>query len=551
MKKLLLLFAFLGAVAISYAQAPQKFNYQGIARDNAGNPLSAQSLGLRISLLDAASGGSELYVETQNATTNDYGLYQLEIGAGTTVSGSLAAIDWSTHETYIKVEIDPVGGTAYEDLGTTQLLSVPYALYAASGTPGPAGPTGATGPAGAAGPPGPPGAAGAAGPAGPPGPAASFSGTTGRIAKFTSPSAIGNSSISESSSDIDLGSTSSPRRIVFRGANSNSYHPFYEGTNYRGYFGSYSGAAADVDFGTGAANTTGKVHLVTAASPKLTVASDGKVGIGTTSPAALLHLSGGSMEISSSNPFISFNNSSTTSLSGINFENSGAFRTGIHYDPGTGDLNITHGSATAGLVFNGHPSYNVGIGTFTPAQKLDVDGNVRAETFISKPSSTNGDGLQLFRYNNANDWALSIASTNNLWFKYNNVLAAFITTSGVYNTSDIRLKENIEPLEPVLDKVKNIAVMRYQMKADEQHSPVIGYIAQDLQEHFPEMVQYAGGEEDKTNYLGVNYAAMSAVAIKGIQEQQQEIEALKTANLALQQQIQALSARLDTLEAGE
>jgi hypothetical protein len=186
MKKLITIFQLLALIMImglgAKAQSPQKFNYQGIARNSTGAPIAGQAIGLRISILDGSATGTVEYSEAHNVTTNTYGLYNVSIGGGTIVSGTMAAIDWSTGNKYVKVEIDPAGGTSYTDLGAAQLLSVPYALYAQNGggTPGPQGPAGPAGANGAdgidgvdgaQGPAGPIGAAGPAGPQGLQGPA--------------------------------------------------------------------------------------------------------------------------------------------------------------------------------------------------------------------------------------------------------------------------------------------------------------------------------------------------------------------------------------------
>ena len=159
---------------ITFAQSPLKFNYQGVARDASGNAIAAQAIGLKISIIDGTMAGPVVYAETHVPTTNNYGLFVVSIGTGTLVSGSMAAINWGVGGKFIKIEMDPAGGVAYTNLGTTELLSVPYAMYASSGvgSPGPQGPTGATGPAGAAGAPG------ATGPAGPQG-AQGIAGATG------------------------------------------------------------------------------------------------------------------------------------------------------------------------------------------------------------------------------------------------------------------------------------------------------------------------------------------------------------------------------------
>lgn len=127
------------------------------------------SVGVRISVLQGSATGTVAYMETQNVTTNLNGLMSLEIGAGTVVSGNFSAIDWGNGPYFIKTESDPNGGTNYTISGTQQLLSVPFALYAANaggGTPGPQGPVGPQGPQGPAGVQGAQGPQGEAGPAG-------------------------------------------------------------------------------------------------------------------------------------------------------------------------------------------------------------------------------------------------------------------------------------------------------------------------------------------------------------------------------------------------
>jgi hypothetical protein len=152
------------------------------------------TLSVRISLLSGGATGPIIYSETHTATTNQFGLFTLAIGRGTLVSGDFLAIPWNAANQYVRVEVDPAGGNNFTLVGNTELLSVPYALYAQSsgggggqgpqgepgpagpqgiqgevGPIGPAGPQGATGPAGAQGEVGPAGPQGATGPAGPAG----------------------------------------------------------------------------------------------------------------------------------------------------------------------------------------------------------------------------------------------------------------------------------------------------------------------------------------------------------------------------------------------
>lgn len=130
------IFTMLAILAISftmiYAQAPQAFKYQAVARNASGELITNQSVSLQISILQGSAAGTVVYSETHAATSNAYGLVNIEIGNGTVTSGTFASIDWSTGLYFVKVEMDETGGTTYQLIGTFQLLSVPYALYAES-----------------------------------------------------------------------------------------------------------------------------------------------------------------------------------------------------------------------------------------------------------------------------------------------------------------------------------------------------------------------------------------------------------------------------------
>jgi hypothetical protein len=158
---------------VAFAQSPIKFSYQAVVRNASNELVVSQEVGIKISLLLNTPTGIILYQETHTPQSNANGLVTLEVGAGTVVAGDMASIDWGTGSYFIKTEVDPAGGTNYSVTSTSQLLSVPFALYAAnggSGEPGPQGPQGPAGAAGATGPQGPTGATGAQGPTGPQGP---------------------------------------------------------------------------------------------------------------------------------------------------------------------------------------------------------------------------------------------------------------------------------------------------------------------------------------------------------------------------------------------
>lgn len=113
------------------AQAPSGFTYQSVLRDANSDLILNTSVGTQISILQGSSSGTAVYVETHSASTNANGLLTLQVGSGSVQSGTFSSIDWSNGPYFIKTETDPAGGTSYTITGTQQMMSVPYALYAA------------------------------------------------------------------------------------------------------------------------------------------------------------------------------------------------------------------------------------------------------------------------------------------------------------------------------------------------------------------------------------------------------------------------------------
>ncbi|MBP8725145.1 MAG: hypothetical protein KBF37_02370 [Saprospiraceae bacterium] len=114
------------------AQAPQGFNYQGVARNASGDPIRNQLISLRLSMLSDSPTGTVVYSETHQTTTGDLGIFSLHVGTGTPAAGTFSSIGWGAHTLWLEVELDATGGTNYQSLGTSQILSVPYALHAAT-----------------------------------------------------------------------------------------------------------------------------------------------------------------------------------------------------------------------------------------------------------------------------------------------------------------------------------------------------------------------------------------------------------------------------------
>ena len=129
MRRFLLLFITVTLCISSYGQSPESFNYQAVVRDGSGNVLANQSVGIQIRILETSASGTAVYTETFAETTNAFGLVNLAIGTGTTTD-DFTVIGWGFDDHFIEVGIDPSGGTSYSVTGTSQLLSVPYALQA-------------------------------------------------------------------------------------------------------------------------------------------------------------------------------------------------------------------------------------------------------------------------------------------------------------------------------------------------------------------------------------------------------------------------------------
>jgi len=124
------LFTFSSLLVAS--QVPQSFNYQAVARNLTGSILANQFISVEISIRDGSPTSPIVYQEIDTATTNQFGLFTVAIGTGQLQSGNFTTINWATGNKYLQVGFDQTGGNNFTNMGTTELLSVPYALYAAN-----------------------------------------------------------------------------------------------------------------------------------------------------------------------------------------------------------------------------------------------------------------------------------------------------------------------------------------------------------------------------------------------------------------------------------
>ena len=408
------------SVSITRAQSPEMMSYQAVIRDASGTLVSNAPIGVRVSILQGSSSGTEVFSETHVVNSNDNGLITFEIGNGTALSGSIASIDWSAGPYFIKNEHDLDGGTNYTLESTSQLLSTPYALHAANGLP-----------------------------------------------------------------DATSGSTAYRSGAQWLANNTLYNDGGYVGINSSNPIGSSS---FDVSANT-SASQWGGMYINTSDV-------EGK-------------------------PFLGF----ATSYSP---------RTWFELRGSSNDLAYFNGTDYSfSITGNNH----VGIGTDSPTYKLQVNGVTGG--FADA-------GIRIQNTSSGNGWSFYPSSTGNMIIGNLSNLGQFDGTTGAYTSlSDKRLKQNIRPVESVLQNVTDLRILRYEfIHNNPQHKQSIGVLAQELLESFPELVSVHttnDGNPLVENQLGVDYAGLSVVAIKAIQEQQVLIE-------QQQLQIDELTRRLEQLE---
>ncbi|MCK6695075.1 MAG: hypothetical protein L6Q97_23630, partial [Thermoanaerobaculia bacterium] len=218
-KTIWLALVFLSAISL-YAQtgAPAGFNYQAVPRKSDGSVFTPGStLKLRFQIRENSADGLLRFAETQTLTVNPQGAVGAVIGAGNAVSGQphdMSGINWGLAAHFLAVSVDMNGNGVFEaneNFGASQLMSVPYALYAqksASNIPGPEGPEGPQGPQGPQGPKGDKGEKGDPGPQGPPGPGGvGGSGVAGYLPRFSDPATLASSVIFEQNGKVGIGTT--------------------------------------------------------------------------------------------------------------------------------------------------------------------------------------------------------------------------------------------------------------------------------------------------------------------------------------------------------
>ena len=303
--------------ALLWAQSPEKMSYQAVIRDANDHLVTSETIGMQISILQGSVSGTAVYVERQTTTTNANGLVSLEVGTGIT-KADFSAIDWSNGPYFFKTETDPEGGDNYTITGTSQLLSVPYALHAKTAEnflndqvdDADADPTNeidVTTKSGLL-----------------VGDGSDISGligtTTGQVPKWDGSAwSLGNDETATGGSlwtatgkntyynagnvgigilapDAKLHVKSSEKEVMrVENALDEVRLDFYNGSGYIGYVG--SNWQSNIDFGTASDNTTGSVRLRTQNIPRFAIGPEGFVGIGVLTPKVQLDVDGGQWDV--------------------------------------------------------------------------------------------------------------------------------------------------------------------------------------------------------------------------------------------------------------
>lgn len=566
--KLILSFFFAFHTLCLVAQPPAGINYQAVARTSDGNPISEQIIQVKLSILNSAS--AQVFEEEHTVTTSNTGLFTLIIGDGTATNGNFNNINWGGEEHYLQVELNT--GSGFVDMGTLPFLSVPYAMYAEEAGNGFSLPFQGS---------------------------INMEGVSAlRVENQNNGNGLalvgiqgGGSSVGGQSRAAIWGSAATGHGIVGYTSGNGAYAGVWGRTNNRNGFGIHGNA--------GNGGIGGYFESLGSTPGRALITGNGLVGIGTDNPEKLLHVEG-DLFINSSKGAIDFgypNNGNLWHLSTINggedlqffskpggstsntrrmiLKQDGRLGIGNMTSP-LGKVEVAHNSVVTnaqltlteseadyarlsfrntevenrfwtvaavnadneanerlnfyhsetGDIMTVRGNGNIGIMEFNPTARLH----------LAQDGQAVGLGLR-FDDGINQDWDITHGFGLRLHFG-GDLRGFFNANTGAYTqSSDARLKRNIEHLDPILSKVNQLQPLRYRYKNTAEDATTIGFIAQEVLPVFPELVSYSEADD----LYGIDYAGFSVVAIKAIQEQQRVIE--------LQQEtIDDLTKRLELLE---
>lgn len=586
------LISFLFFATIASAQAPQFFNYQGVARNASGVPLATQAISVRLTIRDGSSAGPSVYSETRSVLTNQFGIFTIIVNSpgATSVSGNFTTVTWATGTKFLQVEIDPAGGSAFTNLGATQLLSVPYALnsgtttltagtgISVSGTTINAlttnalwnanqlqsRPFAATAPVngqviswdGVSWVPATLPSSGVGG-----------SGTTNFIPKFTGATTLGNSVLEEKTDSVVLLNKNAFAKnsgslffrdpagfLQFPALNADVTTPmiymFSSGTSNRNRM-VLSHSPSFPQWGLEYNDTADVFFLRSASGRKFAFElSSGHMGIGVENPSHELDING----------TIHFPHTDLTTYpnNGIWFANEANTFDRAFFGMAKPDSTIgiySQHLGRFGIEFEVMREFRIGINNRMTAIGPNPP---RSEVHLVHTNfGGSNDGVRI-QNEGSNDhyWNLYTSNTTGdfEFFKQGIKRATINQTSGAYTAvSDEKLKKNVRLMpSDILSKVMLLRPTTYQfakMVGDEGgivgggERYYNGFIAQEVEKIFPELV-FKGSDNPAQDFYTMDYSGFGVIAIKAIQEQQQIIQQQKNEIEVLKKEIEAIKRKL-------
>ncbi len=510
------------------AQAPNKMSFQSVIRNGSGTLIANSNVGIKISILQTTATGTVVYSETHTVLTNTNGLATLEIGTGAILVGTFSAINWAIGPYFLKVESDPTGGTSYTIAGTSELLSVPYALYAAT------------------------------------------SGSS------TSWNLLGNGNTDDLTNFIG---TTNNKDIILKRNNIRAGRVGIDNTSFgNNSLNQTTTGIRNTSFGANTlpSNTTGTLNVAVGESTMFlntTGAENSAFGIG-----ALYSNIGGSFNTGLGRNALTSNSSgaSNTSVGYATLRNntSGNFNTGVGrdalrlntigienaavgvnslYDNTTGEKNSGMGVQSLRRNISGNNNAALGYQALfenTTGSNNTAIGNTAFSTGLAYSNSTAiGAATVITASNQARVGDLNV-----------NSIGGQVSWTTL---SDGRFKVNITENVPGLNFITKLKPVTYNVNKDlvnrfynsklsnnsnEGLSEITtGFIAQDVEKSANEIgFQFSGIDKPKNqnDHYGIRYSDFIPPVVKAIQEQQNQIEQLKEENLFLKQRLETLEAAI-------
>lgn len=512
MKALLICTTLIMHITLTLAQAPQQFSFQGVAKKADGKVVSSAVISIRLTIHSEAIGGTTVYQETHSTQTNPGGIFNIQIGGGNVVSGTFAAIPWKTFPHFLQLEMDPLGGSAYTDLGTTQMLSVPYAMQAKEST--------------------------------------KWNDGYPVVQKF------------EFGPDIDPNDPNAPNDPdapkyflpAIGDGNRLIWYPW------KGAFRvgeSLNGKWEDSEIGSKSAafggNNKAKGDFSIAVGLETAATGLASAAIGFSAQATGNSSVALGKEVSASGP------SSTAVGEGVLSRFRGELAAGMfNATPDVADplnlkptdilFQIGNGTSAidrkSGLTFLRNGNLGIGNNVMAPEYLLDVGGRLR----IRHNGTTSG--IHFNNSQNIEHGFMGMKTDTQIGFFINNAWRFWVDNAGngalggtLSQSSDRRLKRDFSPLASSLEKLAHLKGYHYYWKdKDRDQSLQTGLVAQEVEALFPELVK-----TDEKGFKSLNYTGLIPHLIESVKELAKQNAKLEVENAALRAESKSMNDKLATI----